>query len=952
MQELELERLSTLYYESTDGMGACSSTVDALAATKGCEYGTWTQTWLDLPEAREWHTAVWTGTEMIVWGGVGNGGSMRNGARYDPATDTWQMLGLAGAPAARSRHAAVWTGEEMVVWGGDLGRGEFARSGARYSPVSDTWTAMSAQGAPSARHSHSAISAEDMVVVWGGWDGDSELGDGAVYSLASDSWSPISSLNSPSPRRDHSAVWTGTEMIVWGGGWPVTRSGGRYDPGTDTWSATSENGGCPRARARHTAVWTGSEMIVWGGSEPWSPPIGDGGRYQPATDSWVIVGGGGNAPEGRYEHTATWSGTEMFIWAGRATSEYPLWDGARFNPSTESWTALPDGEARKRHSAVWGDGELIVWGGRRGQEFLDSGARLRAGSWLSTDRETLVPAPRYNHSAVWTGTYLIVWGGLGVGSRRLDSGGRYDPTMDAWSRVGRSSVPSPRYSHTAVWTGTEMLVWGGDARDTGLVNTGALYRPGPDFWVPIAINENTPSPRKEFTGVWTGRELLVWGGIETGEARTNSGGAYDPVVDSWSAMSVDAATPSPRSGHTAVWAGKEMVVWGGDSGAVIGGELGDGASYDPSIGKWNAVSESPYLEPRTSHLAAWTGTSMIVWGGRLSGGEWVNTGASFDPQTRQWFPLAVDPNTPTPRVGATATWTQEELLVWGGSELGDDGAAQETGGAYDPVGDSWTKMTESPLAAIARYQHSSTWVGAGGGLTIVWGGKGRDGAYLRSGGTYCTDSCVRLTWYRDADEDGYGDSRSTTDACEPPMGFVADASDCDDTNPVVHPGAVEQCNGLDDDCNGMIDELGTDEDSDFDGVGQLCDNCLDVPNHSQHDGDGDGQGDECDLDDGVVLFESIGAEWIRWQSESQYSTYNLYRGSLEELISSGVYTQTAGSNPHAGSFCFLASAAIEDPHEPGGGQAVFYLVTGVDAGDESTLGAGTSVSRNNDNPCR
>ena len=56
-------------------------------------------------------------------------------------------------------------------------------------------------------------------------------------------------------------------MVVWGGLDPnfiVTNTGGRYDPATDSWIATS-TANAPSARVLQTAVWTGSEMIVWGG---------------------------------------------------------------------------------------------------------------------------------------------------------------------------------------------------------------------------------------------------------------------------------------------------------------------------------------------------------------------------------------------------------------------------------------------------------------------------------------------------------------------------------------------------------------------------------------------------------------------------------------------------------------------------------------------------------------
>jgi hypothetical protein len=73
------------------------------------------------------------------------------------------------------------------------------------------------------------------------------------------------------------------------------------------------------------------------------------------------------------------------------------------------------------------------------------------------------------------------------------------------------------------------------------------------------------------------------------------------------------------------------------------------------------------------------------------------------------------------------------------------------------------------------------------------------------------DASDALTWYEDADLDGYGDASSSTTACEEPSGYVSDDSDCDDGSDAINPGASESCNGADDDCDGTVDEgvLGT-----------------------------------------------------------------------------------------------------------------------------------------------
>ncbi|MDM8005420.1 MAG: MopE-related protein [Phycisphaerae bacterium] len=68
------------------------------------------------------------------------------------------------------------------------------------------------------------------------------------------------------------------------------------------------------------------------------------------------------------------------------------------------------------------------------------------------------------------------------------------------------------------------------------------------------------------------------------------------------------------------------------------------------------------------------------------------------------------------------------------------------------------------------------------------------------------DKEVKSTFYADTDGDTYGDAGSTTEACTAPPGYVTDGTDCDDNAAAVHPGTAEACNGIDDDCDGVIDE--------------------------------------------------------------------------------------------------------------------------------------------------
>ena len=85
----------------------------------GCTDDTWAATSpSDGPDGRSDHSTVWTGSEMIVWGGWDGINVLNTGGRYNPSTDTWTATSIINAPEARGDHTAVWTGSEMIVWGG------------------------------------------------------------------------------------------------------------------------------------------------------------------------------------------------------------------------------------------------------------------------------------------------------------------------------------------------------------------------------------------------------------------------------------------------------------------------------------------------------------------------------------------------------------------------------------------------------------------------------------------------------------------------------------------------------------------------------------------------------------------------------------------------------------------------------------------------------------------
>jgi N-acetylneuraminic acid mutarotase len=365
-----------------------------------CIDDTWTATTtVNSPEARETRTAVWTGSEMIIWGGGNFNGGLNTGGRYNPALDTWTATSTTNAPEARGSQSTVWTGSELIIWGGFNGT-VLLNTGGRYNPITDSWTATSTTNAPAARADQSAVWTGSAMIIWGGLGcgANCNLNSGGRYNPGTDSWTTTSTMNAPVARWDHRAVWTGSEMIVWGGSDSMNylHTGGRYSPATDSWMPTGISN-VPLGRTGHTGVWTGGEMIVWGGVDETFNDSNTGGRYNLSTDSWVATSLN-NAPSPRDGHTAVWTGSEMIVWGGVfCCPGIEFNTGGRYSTSADSWTATSTANApfaRHYHTAVWTGSEMIVWGGANYElhVYFNTGGRYCAQSGLTpTPTPTVTP---------------------------------------------------------------------------------------------------------------------------------------------------------------------------------------------------------------------------------------------------------------------------------------------------------------------------------------------------------------------------------------------------------------------------------------------------------------------------------------------------------------------------------------------------------------------------------
>ncbi len=617
--------------------------IGANGQTENC-VDVWSATRIDsVAFERSYHTAVWTGTEMIVWGGMPTEEPFsRSGRRYDPGTDSWTIMSLTNAPTGRFWHTAVWTGTEMIVWGGY----DFTNSlntGGRYNPATDTWTAMSTTNAPSARSRHTAVWTGSEMIIWGGGN---NLSTGGKYNPTTDTWTPVSNTQAPPGRAGHTAVWTGSEMIVWGGSFSGTlfNNGRKYNPSTDTWTATSTVN-APAGRRNHTAVWTGSEMIVWSGYDG-ADDVNSGGKYNPGTDTWAATSTT-NAPGGREDASAIWTGSEMIAWGGLNTSDF-LNTGGRYNPATDTWTLTTTSNAtaaRANHTAVWTGSQMIVWGGSKAAGRLNTGGLYCVGPFENTCEWSSAPAypvETYGGGITSLGDYIYSFGG-GT-SASLTTAYKFDGV--SWTPI--APLPSPEAFPSAVNDGTNIYLVGGNV---------SKYDPVTDTYTPLArYHVETTGHRAVYLD---GKIYKMCGVVPGGQTPEGSNALeiYDIATDTWTNGTIvpyAAAQVSAFAFGNYVYAAGGMLLPPNPTSLAF--------EYDPSINSWGSFF--PFLpEARTDAAVAVFGNGVVLAGGANQSFQILDSALFWDSASNQWINL---PAMLTPRTGGIGAVLKGSFYFVGG----------------------------------------------------------------------------------------------------------------------------------------------------------------------------------------------------------------------------------------------------------------------------------------------
>jgi len=333
-----------------------------------------------------------------------------------------------------------------------------------------------------------------------------DAGTASAAATLHGTWQKLPAAPAKQVQGSMTSVWTGQEMIIHSNATTFA-----YRPATRTWVRLANGPGQPNLQSTDVAVWTGSRMLVIGLTNA---------SYNPVTNTWRDIARPGMSMSGA---VTGWTGRQFLSWAGVCCEDFTN-RGVAYNPVTNTWRDILPAplQARADAQGAWTGKELVVAGGA-----------------------TLLPKPETFRDAA-----------------------AYNPATGKWRKL--PNMPAVLGEHgQALWDGKEVLFLSSTSA------RGMAYNPATNRWRYLPA---MPLPRRAFAALWTGHYVLVWGGLTGSYTKPlipAHGEAYNPVTNQLTAL--PGAPVHGRGYPTAVWTGHQMIVWGGYTTT----SYFDGAAFTP-----------------------------------------------------------------------------------------------------------------------------------------------------------------------------------------------------------------------------------------------------------------------------------------------------------------------------------------------------------------------------------
>jgi hypothetical protein len=272
-----------------------------------------------------------------------------------------------------------------------------------------------------------------------------------------------------------------------------------------------------------------------------------------------------------------------------------------------------------------------------------------------------------------------------------------------WKAIARAPIPG-RIDAGVVWTGEEMIVWGGVTRGATIeaASDGAAYDPAAGTWRSIASSPHGVLGGGGSASAWTGKRAVFWAGNSPdGPAR---GAVYNPATDRW--VTLPRGPLGPREGYVSVWTGTELIVIGGTSGDTVASPVA--AALSPRTRTWRRLPGLNDLHALIPSGAVWSGSRVFLAGTQYLCPE-PSSGCtdtrpifvSYDPSTDQAneIDLSLAPVTSVAPIG------------WTGSGVLTAGTSSTDLLVFDPVDESWASASAAPCAPEASMYRQTAWLG-------------------------------------------------------------------------------------------------------------------------------------------------------------------------------------------------------------------------------------------------
>src|SRR5579863_2924900 len=458
-----------------------------------------------------------------------------------------------------------------------------------------------------------------------------------------------------SARQFHTATLLPNGKVLLTGGFNGSRvlnTAELYDPVANTFTALSATTGTPiamtTARQFHTATLLPNGKVLLTGGTDGSRILNTAELYDPVANTFTALSA--TMTTARAYHTATLLPNGLALltggWNGSPTA---LNTAELYDPVANTFTALSATmtTARAYHTAtLLPNGEVLLTGGWNGSGSILNTAEVYealppSAQTFTALSATMTTAREGHRATLLPNGQVLVTGGFNNGSSALNTAELYDPVANTFTALTATMTSARQFHMAALLPNGQVLLTGGTDGSGTVLNTAELYDPVAQTFTALSATTGTPitmtSTRQGHTAtLLPNGQVLLTGGTDGSGTVLNTAELYDPVAQTFTALSATTGTPitmtSTRQGHTATLLPNGQVLLTGGGNSTTAPALNTAELYDPTANTFTALTAT-MTTARAYDTATLlpNGQVLLTGGGNSTTAPALNTAELYDP---------------------------------------------------------------------------------------------------------------------------------------------------------------------------------------------------------------------------------------------------------------------------------------------------------------------------------